>query len=48
MGLFDELFNARSLYFDVFDKMIEAVYICDTDRNLIYFNRAAEKLAVIY
>ncbi|MGN0962229.1 MAG: sigma 54-interacting transcriptional regulator, partial [Clostridia bacterium] len=44
MGLFDELFNARSLYFDVFDKMIEAVYICDTDRNLIYFNRAAEKL----
>lgn len=44
MSLFDELFDARSLYFDIFDRMIEAIYICDTDRNIIYLNRVAEQL----
>ena len=44
MSLFNELFDRRSLYFDIFDRMVEAVYICDTDKNLIYFNKAAERL----
>lgn len=44
MSLFDELFDRRSLYFDIFDRMVEAIYICDTDKNLIYFNKAAERL----
>lgn len=41
---FEGLFNNRSLYFDAFDQLIEAVYICDTNQNLIYFNKAAERL----
>lgn len=44
MNLFDEIFNKNTLYFDIFDKMIEAVYFCDVKGNLVYFNKVAEKL----
>lgn len=44
MDLFKELFDSRSLYLDFFDRMPEAVYVCDADRRLIYFNKAAEYL----
>lgn len=44
MNLFKALFEERSLYFDALDNMIEAIYICDTEQNLIYFNKAAERL----
>lgn len=32
------------MYFDAFDKMIEAVYVCDISGNLVYFNQVAERL----
>lgn len=44
MNLFEALFDKRNLYFDALDHMIEAIYICDTEQNLIYFNKAAERL----
>ena len=34
----------NTMYFDAFDKMVEAVYICDIDGNLVYFNKVAERL----
>lgn len=43
-NVFDEFFNKNTLYFDAFDKMIEAIYVCDLNGNLVYFNKAAEKL----
>ena len=42
MDIFDEFFNKNTLYFDAFDKMVEAVYICDVNKNLVYFNKVAE------
>ena len=44
MDIFDEFFNKNTLYFDAFDKMVEAVYICDVNKNLVYFNKVAERL----
>ncbi len=44
MDMFKELFDTRTFYIDIFDRMPEAVYVCDTDRRLIYFNKAAEYL----
>ena len=44
MGLFHSFFNGQGIYFNAFEQMVEAVYICDIDRNLIYFNKVAEQL----
>ena len=44
MDVFNEFFNKNTMYFDAFDKMVEAVYICDIDGNLVYFNKVAERL----
>ncbi len=44
MNIFNEFFNNNTLYFDAFDKLVEAVYVCDTKGNLVYFNKTAEKL----
>ena len=43
MDVFNEFFNKNTMYFDAFDKMVEAVYICDIDGNLVYFNKVAER-----
>ncbi|MEG0875152.1 MAG: sigma 54-interacting transcriptional regulator [Clostridiales bacterium] len=44
MDVFDEFFNKNTLYFDAFDKVIESLYVCDINGNLVYFNAVAEKL----
>lgn len=44
MDLFDAFFNKNTLYFDAFDKVAEAIYVCDINRNLVFFNKAAERL----
>lgn len=44
MDVFDEFFNKNTLYFDAFDKMVEAIYVCDINRNLVYINKVAERL----
>ncbi|MDO4541539.1 MAG: sigma 54-interacting transcriptional regulator [Bacillota bacterium] len=44
MNIFDEFFNKNTLYFDAFDRITEAIYVCDIGGNLVYFNKAAEKL----
>lgn len=44
MSLFAEVFDERNLYFDLFDRMRDAVYVIDTEKRHVYINRAAEKL----
>lgn len=44
MDLFRELFDERNLYFDAFDRMDDAIYILDTEKRLVYLNKAAERL----
>lgn len=44
MSHFEELFDKHSLYFDAFDRMNDAFYVCDANENLIYFNKVAERL----
>ncbi|MBQ4093141.1 MAG: sigma 54-interacting transcriptional regulator [Firmicutes bacterium] len=44
MSLFAELFKERNLYFDLFDRLRDAVYIHDKETRCVYMNRAAENL----
>ena len=44
MNLFYEVFDQRCLYFDAFDRMHDAVYVVDTDKKIVYINKAAESL----
>ncbi|MBQ2764587.1 MAG: sigma 54-interacting transcriptional regulator [Firmicutes bacterium] len=44
MSFFDELFDKHSLYFDAFDRMNDAFYVCDENGHLIYINKVAERL----
>lgn len=44
MNLFLEVFDNRSLYFDTFDRMVDAVYVIDAERRTVYINKAAEAL----
>lgn len=44
MSLFAKVFEERNLYFDLFDRMRDAVYVIDTEKRHVYINRAAEKL----
>lgn len=44
MDLFGSIFGIRELYFDMLDRMKDAVYVCDIDGRLIYLNKAAEHL----
>lgn len=44
MKQFDFLFEHENIYFDLFDHLTEAIYIYNTKRELVYLNRAAEKL----
>lgn len=45
MNLFDALFAAdNGLDFDCLDRLPEAIYIYNTERELLYLNKAAEAL----
>lgn len=44
MNLFEEIFTSRNLYFDALDRLPDAMYVCDIEGNLVYFNKAAERL----
>lgn len=44
MDFFNALFREERLYFDLFDQITDAIYICDTEHRLVYFNKAAETL----
>ena len=44
MDLFEELFDSRNLYFDAFDRMSDAFYVLDINKNIVYINKAAERL----
>ena len=44
MSFFDDLFQNCNLYLDTFDRLTDAFYVCDTEGNLIYFNKVAESL----
>lgn len=44
MDFLNEFFFSDHMYFDAFDKLKEAFYVCDIEGNLIYINKVAEKL----
>lgn len=44
MKPFDFLFEHESIYFNLFDRLSEAIYIYNTKKELVYLNRAAENL----
>ncbi len=44
MDFLHQFFFSDRIYFDAFDKLKEAVYVCDTEGNLVYFNKVAEDL----
>lgn len=44
MDFLNDFFFSDHIYFDAFDRLKEAFYVCDTKGNLIYINKVAEEL----
>lgn len=44
MNFFCDLFKDDSLYFDMLDRLQEAIFICDKEEHIIYFNKASQEL----
>ncbi|MDO4541832.1 MAG: sigma 54-interacting transcriptional regulator [Bacillota bacterium] len=44
MNIFDAIFRKERFYFNAFDHIAEAVFVCDTQQRVWYMNKASERL----